>query len=59
MKRMAVIALLVAALVATPRPADAGFKSAMKKVGHVAKETIVIIGVTVAVITFCSSGACN
>lgn len=68
-KRAAIVLLMCAALL-TARPADAGFKSAMKAtgkglkkaaktVGHVAENAVYVAAAVGAVFIICKSGACN
>jgi hypothetical protein len=70
MKNRLIVCALVTLLLASPVPAHAGVKDAMKKTAHVVmvpvKKTAHVIGegllyvaVGAAVIAFCSQGACN
>lgn len=58
MKRTLTIALLIAALVAAPKPADAGVRSKLKKVAHAVTTTAGIVVGVVVVIALCSKGDC-
>lgn len=58
MKKVLAIGI-VALLLCAPVPADAGIKSGLKKVGHAVKTSAIYVVAGVAIIAFCSQGACN
>lgn len=61
--RKIVLLVVVLALAAAPRPAEAGFKSSVKKaavkVGHVMENVVYVAAGVVAVIAFCKAGGCD
>lgn len=63
MRRACLVMVLVAALIAVPRPAHAGFKSGFKKtfvkIGHVLENTVYVIAAVGAIVLVCSGGACG
>jgi hypothetical protein len=58
-QRIAAVTVLAVLLAMRPTPAEAGFKSAMRKVGHVAKRTVIYVAAAIAVIEFCSHTECE